>query len=289
MNKRSTHKNSTHLWEFLLELLTDEACSSLISWTKEEEYEFKLKDTEEIAKRWGSRKHRPRMNYEKLSRALRYYYQKNIIKKVSGQRLVYKFVNLPFDHRNKRSKQNKVESRVETSKTTESKLSSDENTTTVHSGRRPSVIKLSGKISPPRDHSPIQDKTDDESRPSIKEEPVDVVRLSPPVSSSNSSLQTISRPAYHTVPTDLNAQTALAHKLYSYYHYPTMAYYASRGMPLDLYRYHPYAMMHSPCCNQMNIRPHSVIIRPTEQYPISSSMSPPPLIKTECDVIKETS
>ena len=82
MTKKSTHKNSTHLWEFLLELLTDEACSSLISWTKEEEYEFKLKDTEEIAKRWGNRKHRPRMNYEKLSRALRYYYQKNIIKKV---------------------------------------------------------------------------------------------------------------------------------------------------------------------------------------------------------------
>ena len=82
LTKKSTHKNSTHLWEFLLELLTDEACSSLISWTKEEEYEFKLKDTEEIAKRWGNRKHRPRMNYEKLSRALRYYYQKNIIKKV---------------------------------------------------------------------------------------------------------------------------------------------------------------------------------------------------------------
>ena len=84
MTKKTTHKNSTHLWEFLLELLTDEACSSLISWTKEEEYEFKLKDTEEIAKRWGNRKHRPRMNYEKLSRALRYYYQKNIIKKVGN-------------------------------------------------------------------------------------------------------------------------------------------------------------------------------------------------------------
>ena len=84
MTKKTTHKNSTHLWEFLLELLTDEACSSLISWTKEEEYEFKLKDTEEIAKRWGNRKHRPRMNYEKLSRALRYYYQKNIIKKVGS-------------------------------------------------------------------------------------------------------------------------------------------------------------------------------------------------------------
>jgi hypothetical protein len=32
------------------------------------------------------------MNYEKLSRAIRYYYSKNIIKKVPGKRFVYKFV-----------------------------------------------------------------------------------------------------------------------------------------------------------------------------------------------------
>ena len=32
------------------------------------------------------------MNYEKLSRGLRYYYDKNIIKKVHNQRYVYKFV-----------------------------------------------------------------------------------------------------------------------------------------------------------------------------------------------------
>ena len=31
------------------------------------------------------------MNYEKLSRALRYYYTKNIIHKVSGKHYMYKF------------------------------------------------------------------------------------------------------------------------------------------------------------------------------------------------------
>jgi len=32
------------------------------------------------------------MNYEKLSRGLRYYYDKNIIQKTAGKRYVYKFV-----------------------------------------------------------------------------------------------------------------------------------------------------------------------------------------------------
>jgi hypothetical protein len=32
------------------------------------------------------------MNYEKLSRGLRYYYDKNIIAKTSGKRYVYRFV-----------------------------------------------------------------------------------------------------------------------------------------------------------------------------------------------------
>lgn len=32
------------------------------------------------------------MNYEKLSRGLRYYYDKNIIRKTAGKRYVYRFV-----------------------------------------------------------------------------------------------------------------------------------------------------------------------------------------------------
>ncbi|XP_048581299.1 ETS translocation variant 5 isoform X2 [Nematostella vectensis] len=91
-------KPAVHLWEFLLELLADESCASMISWTKKEEGEFKLRNQEEVARRWGDLKQRPGMNYDKLSRALRYYYQKNIIKKVNGQRLVYKFVELPYSY-----------------------------------------------------------------------------------------------------------------------------------------------------------------------------------------------
>jgi len=41
---------------------------------------------------WGQQKNRTNMTYEKLSRALRYYYRMNIIKKVSGKRLTYKYV-----------------------------------------------------------------------------------------------------------------------------------------------------------------------------------------------------
>lgn len=44
-----------------------------------------------VARRWGDRKSKPNMNYDKLSRALRYYYDKNIMTKVHGKRYCYKF------------------------------------------------------------------------------------------------------------------------------------------------------------------------------------------------------
>ena len=45
-----------------------------------------------MARRWGVRKNKPKMNYEKLSRGLRYYYDKHIIEKTAGKRYVYRFV-----------------------------------------------------------------------------------------------------------------------------------------------------------------------------------------------------
>ncbi|CAK8689571.1 uncharacterized protein LOC143459272 [Clavelina lepadiformis] len=83
------------LWQFLLELLMDPSANShLISWTSTDG-EFKLHNSEEVARLWGLRKNKTNMNYDKLSRALRYYYDKNIIKKVNGQKFVYKFVSFP--------------------------------------------------------------------------------------------------------------------------------------------------------------------------------------------------
>ncbi|KAM9828615.1 ETS domain-containing protein Elk-1 isoform 3-T3 [Syngnathus typhle] len=85
---------SITLWQFLLHLLDDQRQRHLISWTGEDG-EFKLLDAEEVARLWGLRKNKHNMNYDKLSRALRYYYDKNIIKKVSGQKFVYRFVSQP--------------------------------------------------------------------------------------------------------------------------------------------------------------------------------------------------
>ncbi|KAL4228759.1 Protein C-ets-1 [Mactra antiquata] len=79
------------LWQFLLEQLTDKSCQHFISWTGDG-WEFKLSDPDEVARRWGIRKNKPKMNYEKLSRGLRYYYDKHIIHKTAGKRYVYRFV-----------------------------------------------------------------------------------------------------------------------------------------------------------------------------------------------------
>ncbi|XP_030004586.1 ETS domain-containing protein Elk-3 [Sphaeramia orbicularis] len=87
-------ESSITLWQFLLQLLLDQSHKHLICWTSNDG-EFKLLKSEEVAKLWGLRKNKTNMNYDKLSRALRYYYDKNIIKKVIGQKFVYKFVSFP--------------------------------------------------------------------------------------------------------------------------------------------------------------------------------------------------
>uniref|UniRef100_A0A8C0EYE4 SAM pointed domain containing ETS transcription factor n=1 Tax=Bubo bubo TaxID=30461 RepID=A0A8C0EYE4_BUBBB len=75
-----------HLWQFLKELLL-----------KPHNYGrfiriFKIEDSAQVARLWGIRKNRPAMNYDKLSRSIRQYYKKGIIRKPDiSQRLVYQF------------------------------------------------------------------------------------------------------------------------------------------------------------------------------------------------------
>ncbi|XP_057244773.1 ETS domain-containing transcription factor ERF-like, partial [Malurus melanocephalus] len=90
------------LWHFILELLRQEQYREVIAW--QGDYgEFVIKDPDEVARLWGVRKCKPHMNYDKLSRALRYYYNKRILHKTKGKRFTYKFnfnklvlVNYPF-------------------------------------------------------------------------------------------------------------------------------------------------------------------------------------------------
>ncbi|KAM6064674.1 ETS translocation variant 5 isoform 4-T4 [Theristicus caerulescens] len=84
-------RGSLQLWQFLVTLLDDPANAHFIAWTGRG-MEFKLIEPEEVARRWGIQKNRPAMNYDKLSRSLRYYYEKGIMQKVAGERYVYKFV-----------------------------------------------------------------------------------------------------------------------------------------------------------------------------------------------------
>ncbi|KAL0105615.1 hypothetical protein PUN28_015840 [Cardiocondyla obscurior] len=90
-SSRTVNSGQIQLWQFLLELLTDKAYRAEIQWVGTEG-EFKLNQPEAVAQLWGARKNKPSMNYEKLSRALRYYYDGDMISKVHGKRFVYKFV-----------------------------------------------------------------------------------------------------------------------------------------------------------------------------------------------------
>ncbi|XP_064168064.1 ETS homologous factor isoform X2 [Anguilla rostrata] len=82
----------THLWEFIRDiLLHPDRNPGLIKWEDRAAGVFRFLKSEAVAQLWGKKKNNSSMTYEKLSRAMRYYYKREILERVDGRRLVYKF------------------------------------------------------------------------------------------------------------------------------------------------------------------------------------------------------
>ena len=79
------------LWEFLQDLLNDpeQRYTSIIVWRNLDKGIFKIVDPNGLAQLWGIQKKSTSMNYDKLSRALRYYYKDNILQKFVGEHYCY--------------------------------------------------------------------------------------------------------------------------------------------------------------------------------------------------------
>ncbi|KAI4883573.1 hypothetical protein NFI96_017867 [Prochilodus magdalenae] len=91
--KKNKHApRGTHLWEFIRDILINpEKNQGLMKWEDRRDGVFKFLKSEAVAQLWGQKKKNSSMTYEKLSRAMRYYYKREILERVDGRRLVYKF------------------------------------------------------------------------------------------------------------------------------------------------------------------------------------------------------
>jgi hypothetical protein len=78
--------------QWIVELLRNpETNPSVIKWEEEPAGKFRVINSNAFAQLWAKVKNNPAMNYEKLSRAMRYYYRNKEIEMVKGERLTYKF------------------------------------------------------------------------------------------------------------------------------------------------------------------------------------------------------
>uniref|UniRef100_A0AC35UEC0 ETS domain-containing protein n=1 Tax=Rhabditophanes sp. KR3021 TaxID=114890 RepID=A0AC35UEC0_9BILA len=86
-----------HLHKFIRELLNSGQHTDAVEWSDKSNGEFRFLDEKKIAQAWGERKGNPNMNYEKLTRGIRYYYNRKLVIKVSGVKHTYRFL----DNKNK--------------------------------------------------------------------------------------------------------------------------------------------------------------------------------------------
>ncbi len=79
--------------DFLWNLLEEPQYNSYIQWTMRDRLEFKLTRPEMVAQLWGQHRKRKRMNFDKLSRCLRYYYDSKRMSKVPYKQHHFQFLN----------------------------------------------------------------------------------------------------------------------------------------------------------------------------------------------------
>ncbi|XP_062595776.1 retroviral integration site protein Fli-1 homolog isoform X2 [Saccostrea cucullata] len=107
------------LWKFILEQLRSGTES--IRWVNLLTGTFRFVDTTDISRKWGEKKRKSDMNFEKLSRGIRHYYKSGFMSREDGTRLVYRFhwskvprawrpreVQYEFDRRCRKHYQNRL-------------------------------------------------------------------------------------------------------------------------------------------------------------------------------------
>lgn len=83
---------SLKITQWIVSLLRDPIYNpSVITWQDEAQGVFSIRDINKLASIWGEVKNNPEMNYEKLSRAMRYSYNNGELEPIREQRLTYKF------------------------------------------------------------------------------------------------------------------------------------------------------------------------------------------------------
>lgn len=181
--------NGRLLWDFLQQLLNDpsQRYTNYIAWKNRETGVFKIVDPAGLAKLWGIQKNHLSMNYDKMSRALRYYYRVNILRKVQGERHCYQFLRNPTELKNIKNISLLRQQMSPTPRTILPALTSSQQPTptcvTITSTLTPANIVTVGSLNLP--HLP---------NITIKAEPLDVHRSSPDQASND----------YDEKPTDLS-------------------------------------------------------------------------------------
>ncbi|KAM4795729.1 transcription factor ETV7-like [Rhinophrynus dorsalis] len=88
-------KDCRFLWDYLYQLLSDKRYEPYIKWEDKESKIFRVVNPNKLAALWGNHKNRPNMTYEKMSKALQLYYKTKVLKKESGQKLLFRFLKSP--------------------------------------------------------------------------------------------------------------------------------------------------------------------------------------------------